>query len=650
MKRPINNFICFLLLLVFVLYPLSINSFASDTTNEIGYYGFVKTTVSYKAKITADSLTVASGSTIIVPVKISENSGLMGYNISVLYDNKVLAPISVEQGDAISGGMFNDSIETSVTNSFNVIWSNSENSSGEGILFYIVFKVNENAVGDTYIDLDYVQADTFNESWNDVLLDISDSVITVENTNYSNNMVMAMKSTQAIAGAILSLPITLSNCVEISETTVKLAYDSENFEFIDVVSTSVKVETREEESVVIINIESLSSVHNNTDIFTINFKIKEYISGDFAFDLIYDADIDIEPQNIMCTGCTVSVTNPAKNDPSVIYGEKVSAKVGETITVPVKIKNNHGIMGYKITLSYDSDILNPLSVTSGESFNGNFADNAGMAEDRFDIIWNGNTNVVTDGEIFFVEFETLKQGDTIVSLSYNQGDTFNEAWEDVILNCQDISVTVHPSELIFAKTGTSTVIDKTDKYIYGLTAGISSLENYITVLDGYTYSVSGKIGTGTVVEVCKNDVVIDTYAVIIFGDVNGDGWYDGTDAVIVSCIANGMLIQEQAGSVICFAADCNHDGLIDENDVALLEQAGVLIAEIDQSQDIEELLSTSSAYVEYAGLIEQLIPLESDIQPEQTDRNWLSCLVDILTEIYKWILKLLMVVADFANI
>ena len=111
----------------------------------------------------------------------------------------------------------------------------------------------------------------------------------------------------------------------------------------------------------------------------------------------------------------------------------------------------------------------------------------------------------------------------------------------------------------------------------------------------------------------------------IFGDVNGDGWYDGTDAITVSMIANGMLSREQVGEAVWMAADCNHDGVINQADVDLLNQAGVLLANVDQTKSPEELLETSAEYNEYLNLIDQSVAVEEKKQetemPDSSSSN-----------------------------
>ena len=157
------------------------------------------------------------------------------------------------------------------------------------------------------------------------------------------------------------------------------------------------------------------------------------------------------------------------------------------------------------------------------------------------------------------------------------------------------------------KIDSSLIVDTSKKIIYGVKPGTNNLMSQIDVFGegSATISSTGKAVTGITVTLQDvSGLVTDTYSVVVFGDVNGDGWYDGQDSLIVNCFANGLLTREQVCEAKYMAADCNHDGEINEADVALLEQAGLLLANVDQTMSQEELLETDS-YMEYLNLIDQ---------------------------------------------
>lgn len=143
--------------------------------------------------------------------------------------------------------------------------------------------------------------------------------------------------------------------------------------------------------------------------------------------------------------------------------------------------------------------------------------------------------------------------------------------------------------------------------VYGLSAGLLKdgfIENNLIDNDvqaTVTASSGNVMGTGSTVTVTYETGEVIEYKLVIFGDVNGDGWYDGMDAFITGLISDGMLTQDDVSEAEYAAADCNHDGVIDELDVDILRQAGVMLAQVEQTEDIE----SSSVYAEYIAMIDQ---------------------------------------------
>ena len=66
-----------------------------------------------------------------------------------------------------------------------------------------------------------------------------------------------------------------------------------------------------------------------------------------------------------------------------------------------------------------------------------------------------------------------------------------------------------------------------------------------------------------------------------------------------------MLTKEDVGELAFRAADCNHDEIIDGQDVWILNEAGAILAEVNQTGESYEEMYTSSAYAEYVELIDQ---------------------------------------------
>ncbi len=126
-----------------------------------------------------------------------------------------------------------------------------------------------------------------------------------------------------------------------------------------------------------------------------------------------------------------------------IYSETISAKKNETFEIPVKIDNNTGIMGFGIDVTYDSNVINPVSVEGSELLNGMLNDSIETSEaGSFRVLYTGSENFCSDGTIFTLTFNASEDatGNVSVTLSYTTDDTFNESFSEVVLNCETISI------------------------------------------------------------------------------------------------------------------------------------------------------------------------------------------------------------------
>ena len=140
----------------------------------------------------------------------------------------------------------------------------------------------------------------------------------------------------------------------------------------------------------------------------------------------------------------------------------------------------------------------------------------------------------------------------------------------------------------------------------------------------------------------KTGNVVKTYTVVVFGDVNGDGIYDGCDATLISLIMNGMLTPSPA---MRLAADCNHDNVINADDLAIIEQAGLLLSTVSQNESIQ----TSAIFDEYSSIISQDITTEeepksdekSDIKNEEKSTTIFKKLYEKLVSFFKYMFGIL---------
>ncbi|MGM9550979.1 MAG: cohesin domain-containing protein [Clostridia bacterium] len=120
----------------------------------------------------------------------------------------------------------------------------------------------------------------------------------------------------------------------------------------------------------------------------------------------------------------------------------ITAKAGETVTVPISIANNPGIAGFKFRLTYDKSVLTPVSVVKGSVLTtGTLTSNVQQGGDLSTLnyvsaFWSNPANVTDNGEILNVTFtvnNNAEDGTYPISITYEEGDITNQDYDDVAL-------------------------------------------------------------------------------------------------------------------------------------------------------------------------------------------------------------------------
>lgn len=174
-------------------------------------------------------------------------------------------------------------------------------------------------------------------------------------------------------------------------------------------------------------------------------------------------------------------------EPVSVRADDVTLVQNQEISVPIKIENNSGIMGFKITVEYPVDKIDIKSVSRGDiTSKGNFNTNFGINDGRFDVLWNNVEESGDNGSLFIITVEPASTSNfnTEIKLSYSQPDTFNEKYEDVIFDCRNIAVSfsVNENQNDSETTTTQITSEKQDSLAYDnnhiLTAVKESLAEY----------------------------------------------------------------------------------------------------------------------------------------------------------------------------
>lgn len=270
-------------------------------------------------------------------------------------------------------------------------------------------------------------------------------------------------------------------------------------------------------------------------------------------------------------------------------------------------------------LSFGENVISGMNVCGLISDKNTPAElNKGTSKHEQNIYCNKSTNVqvirLDSVKAKYQQLSALENSD----FSTQTKNTFNESMAAVksfIDSAEETRVTTKTdSEITAMVNSMKDTCAKQTKYvpdgsfIYGFDKPTRSDEmdgmfndSYATVTFNPTCNF---MGTGSKVKL-GYDGRSFAYTTVTFGDVNGDAWYDGQDAAIVRCIIGGLMDESTVGEAAYKAADCNHDGVIDDFDTAILEEAGVLLSKVDQTKSTEELINTSSQFMEYLNLIDQ---------------------------------------------
>ena len=128
-------------------------------------------------RIYAETVNAEAGEEVQIPVRISNNTGFMGFAILINYDPDVFTPVSVEGSDMLAG-LVNDSIGTSSSGTFKVVYTGTANVTDDGELFTVALKTSSTVFGSKSIEITYSADDTFDEKWDPV--GFSPESITVE--------------------------------------------------------------------------------------------------------------------------------------------------------------------------------------------------------------------------------------------------------------------------------------------------------------------------------------------------------------------------------------------------------------------------------------------------------------------------------------
>ena len=141
------------------------------------------------------------------------------------------------------------------------------------------------------------------------------------------------------------------------------------------------------------------------------------------------------------TTITTAITNIELKNGRLELNNAVGT-VGETVNIPLTIKDNPGIISLIADISYDNTALKLESINKNNDFwqSATMTPSGDINAQPYRIIWyDGLTNndFIENGMLAELSFKVLKTGTHKIKLSVSEADTFNNSFEKVHFEVED---------------------------------------------------------------------------------------------------------------------------------------------------------------------------------------------------------------------
>ncbi|MBR5619255.1 MAG: InlB B-repeat-containing protein [Clostridia bacterium] len=583
MKKCVKRLFSILLMCAVMLSTCGIGmAYASDETIVVG----------------ADPVTVRAGEHFEVPIQMSGGQGLMGFSVSFTYDESVMKPISVSPANGIGGGWEN-SIDTAKDNSFFVVWYGTENMTVQGTVFTITFEAKTYAMGDYSIQVDYDQASTFNEAWQDVALQTSTINVHIENDHPTPKFMIS--DTSITAGEIYSCDVYVQNNTGFGVTSFTLTFDDtvlipkEIHAGIGSVLYSNMTGTPGSVQVIL---DQVSAESGDGILFTIQFQTSISQSGCFPISISCN-------DNYYCKSGSVTLTKETPTGNPVVDIQQDVVVENDTVSIPVHITNNIGIMGLRLRLTMDSTKFVVESCDRGSMLSN------GVLDYRFDettgvvdIIWCNSEATYTEGVCCVLNIQIIDQSaDTLeLKIDYEPEDTFDETLTNVALTCYDAEISLRTTRTIYYNANGGNCTTETSVVAYNGTYGelpVASKLGY-TFNGWFTAAEGGNLVTeDTVVEVTGDQTLYAQWTANTFSvsfDANGGSCEDEEKMVTFDAPYGVLPPATKIGYVfIGWFTEPNGGILITNDSVVSITEAQTLYAQFEAKMLIVTLDSNTGS-------------------------------------------------------
>ena len=178
---------------------------------------------------------------------------------------------------------------------------------------------------------------------------------------------------------------------------------------------------------------AISAEYLPGEVFTSNANTTLYAVWKLGCSAAHVYDNDTDPTCNVC-GAIREVEIPA--DAPAFAVDSVRAQYGNTFKVAVRTRNNPGIVGLRLRVQYDTDLLELVTAEVGTFTGTTFGP---LTANPFTFTWADaiHPNNTSDDAIVWLTFRAKEGTDptqTVISLSYDADDVYNDQWENVLFN------------------------------------------------------------------------------------------------------------------------------------------------------------------------------------------------------------------------
>lgn len=417
-----------------------------------------------------------AGETVTVEIFLQNNPGIAALQLLIGYDNTKLQLMNAEDHGLL--GANSASFGNLRRIPYSLTWDDSGASSDhieDGVLAVLTFLIFDTAEpGDTEITLSVVQGGTFNLDLDDVVFQTVNGTVTVQSDSVST-AIITVGNVSGKSGDDVDVPITVEDNPGLIAMLLSLNYDTDKIKLTGVTDGTVfgtgnalfgKDYTQVPYKLLWENGTAQSNYSQSGTLATLHFHILDSaaigsvsIALQYAQDSTFDMDFNEIPLELHDGQVTIEQSDEPPVQPPLICiegGQTITA--GDTITLPVAVQNNPGMVAAAFSVNYDSGKLELIRADAATDVfpSGTATMSNDLSLCPFNILFEDggtHTNYVGDGTLVLLTFhakQDAEPGETQISLALDSESTFNVDLTEIAFQTEDALITINASSMPFS--------------------------------------------------------------------------------------------------------------------------------------------------------------------------------------------------------